>query len=259
MKMKKNYNPELYWDQVAGQISRRPDANVIAGDDEPYYRHKRKLFLDWLDKVDVAGKSVLEIGSGPGGNLHYLSDKGCKEITGADISSRMIETAKKILTGKNVNLVKTDGVTLPFEDGQFDLVFTSTVLQHNTDEEKLKLLVADICRVSKGEIILFERIEKKVTGHESNLGRPVNYYVSLFSQYEFELSDTSFLKLQTSYYVCGAIRKLFNPKDRAEGEPVSKTSYLLETIFLPVTKLFDRIIPARRGLGKLHFKRNISS
>lgn len=256
MKMEKNYNPELYWDQVAGQISRRPDANVIAGDDEPYYRHKRKLFLQWLDQVDVAGKSVLEIGSGPGGNLHYLAEKGCKEITGADISSRMIEAAKRILAGKKINLVKTDGITLPFADRQFDLVFTSTVLQHNTDEKKLKLLVADICRVAKNEIILFERIEKEVKGHESNLGRPVGYYVSLFVQYGFTLEENSFLKLQASYYVCGAIRRLFNSRNRAEGQPVSKLSYILETVFLPVTKLLDKIIPARRGLGMLYFKKS---
>src|SRR5690242_10775690 len=112
--MEKNYNPENYWDNVAQHIAGRRGQNIIAGDDEPYYRYKRQLFLNWLDKIDFRGKSVLEIGSGPGGNLHYLADKNCKEIVGADISSGMIEIAKKHLAGKHIMLFKIDGVSLPF-------------------------------------------------------------------------------------------------------------------------------------------------
>lgn len=61
-----NYHPEPYWSEVAQKIKTREGVNVIAGDDEPYYRYKRKRFLKLLNSVDFAGKSVLEIGSGPG-------------------------------------------------------------------------------------------------------------------------------------------------------------------------------------------------
>jgi ubiquinone/menaquinone biosynthesis C-methylase UbiE len=251
--MDNNYYPEPYWDEVAQQISDRPDNNIIAGDDEPYYRYKRKLFLRWLDLVDLSEKSVLEIGSGPGGNLVYLSTKGCKELAGTDISSNMIAMATKSLAGKQVKLVKTDGISLPFEDNHFDIIFTSTVLQHNTNEAQLALLIKDICRVARDEVIIFERIGKKISGHETNIGRPVSYYSSLFSQHGFALTSTALLKIRASYYVCGTIRKLFNRKQRKEGEPITKVSYVLQKVSLPVTMLLDKIIPGK-DLGVLKFK-----
>jgi ubiquinone/menaquinone biosynthesis C-methylase UbiE len=257
--MNKEYDPELYWDNVAQHINERPDQKIIAGDDEPYYRYKRELFLEWLDKIDFANKSVLEIGSGPGGNLHHLVNKNCKEINGAEISSNMIDIAKRLLHNCNIKLYKVDGLELPFANARFDIVFTSTVLQHNTNESKLMTLIKSICRVSGNEIIIFERVEKRIKGHESNLGRPVEYYASLFAKNEFTMVDKKFLKIQASYYVCGIIRKLFNNKNRKEGAPVSRICYYLETIVLPVTKQLDKIIPSKRDLGMLRFKKHTIS
>src|SRR6478736_262006 len=127
------YNTEAYWDNVAQEIGGREDLQIIAGDDEPYYRYKRKLFLQLFDTLDFKNKSVLEIGSGPGGNLHHLLQKNCKKIAGVDISPQMVELSKKLLQGSGVEVTKIDGIHLPFDDDSFDIIFTSTVLQHNTD------------------------------------------------------------------------------------------------------------------------------
>jgi SAM-dependent methyltransferase len=256
--IKESYNTENYWNTVAKEINNREGINIIAGDDEPYYRYKRKLFLQLFDTIDFGNKSVLEVGSGPGANLDYLSNKGCKEIAGVDISIEMMELSKKILQNKNIEVLKIDGMKIPFDNSHFDIVFTSTVLQHNTDEIKLKELIMDICRVSKSDVIIFERIEKKIKGRESNLGRPVEYYASLFKKNNFTLAHTSFLKIQVSYFVCGIIRKLFNRKNRKEGEPISGVANFLQIISLPITKVLDKIIPSHRDLGMLHFKRNHS-
>ena len=93
---KADYQPEPYWSDVAKRISEREKSNIIAGDDEPFYRYKRKKFLNLLDTLDFSDKLVLEVGSGPGGNLGYIKKKGlAKEIVGADISNDMIELATK--------------------------------------------------------------------------------------------------------------------------------------------------------------------
>ncbi len=112
--------------------------------------------------------------------------------------------------------------------------------------------------MSDSEIIIFERIEKKITGHETNLGRPVEYYRKLFKENDFTLVKTHFLPIQASYFFCGIIRKMFNRKDRKEGEPISKVSYILESIVLPVTSLIDKLIPSKRDLCMLRFEKNIS-
>jgi SAM-dependent methyltransferase len=250
-----NYEIEKYWNRVAENVSTRDDLKLIAGDDEPYYRYKRELFLKLFDKISFQNKRILEVGSGPGGNLDFLTNKGCLEIIGVDVSEKMVELSKRILGNKSVQIQKIDGSSLPFVSSYFDLVFTSTVLQHNTDEVRLKELIKSICRVSASEVVIFERIEKIISGHETNLGRPVEYYKGLFNENGFDMVKVEFLQIQASYIVCGVIRKLFNRRDRKEGEPVSKISRSLQATILPITRIIDRIIPSNRDLAMLCFRK----
>jgi ubiquinone/menaquinone biosynthesis C-methylase UbiE len=253
--MNNTYNPETYWDDVAITIANRDEKKVIAGDNEPYYSYKRKQFLKLLDTIDFSNKIVLEIGSGPGGNLNYLSEKNCKKLFGVDVSNKMISLANELLIGKDIEIKKINGTELPFSDKMFDIVFTSTVLQHNTNEENLTALIEEICRVSGKEVILFERIEKRVKGHESNHGRPVEFYSNILEKNGFKLSQKRFLPIQASFYLSGFFRVYLNKKNRKEGEPLSKISIIAQKISLPITSIFDRIIPSKRDLGMLRFIR----
>lgn len=253
--MTKPYNPETYWDTVAENISSRQDLKIIAGDDEPYYRYKRRRFLELLHSIDFSGKTVLEVGSGPGGNLAIIYEKGCSKITGVDISQHMVTLSKQLLAGKNIEVFKTNGTDLPFADRSFDIVFTSTVLQHNTNEAVLHQLIKEICRVSKSEILLFERVESIIKGHESNLGRPIEYYEKILHTNNYKLTAKNSLPIQASYFVCGPIRKVFNRRDRKEGEPLTQLSVVLEKLVLPVTSIVDKIVPSNRDVMLLKFKR----
>ncbi len=250
-----NYRPEAYWDVVARNIKERIHGEIIAGDDEPYYRYKREKFLRLFDKLEFKNRKVLEVGSGPGGNLIHLQGAETKELVGVDLSSQMIELSRQLIKDKSISVIKIDGTELPFPDRYFDLSFTSTVLQHNTDEEMLRKLIKSICRVTNTEIVLFERIEHKITGHDSNVGRPVEYYSGLFATNSFKLVDTQFLNIQASYIVCGTVRKVFNKRSRREGEAVSGVSKFLEKVALPVTKQVDKLIKQKRDLGMLRFVR----
>jgi ubiquinone/menaquinone biosynthesis C-methylase UbiE len=248
------YNLPEYWNEVAENIRRRGSESVIAGDDEPFYHYKRAAFLKYFTTIPFQGKSVLEIGSGPGGNLELVTELGAATITGVDVSTTMIDIAGKRLDPK-VKLVKVNGTELPFPDHSFDIVFTSTVLQHNTNENELQKLVGEICRVAGNDVYIFERIEKKITGHASNTGRPVSYYKELFEKQDYKLVTAELLPIQVSYYVSGAIRKLFNPKKRKEGEPSTPIALFLQKLTLPVTKLLDKVVPPTRDLGLLHFRK----
>ncbi len=247
------YHPEPYWNEVAKRISRREKAKIIAGDDEPYYIYKREKFLKLFDKIDFQNKKVLEVGSGPGGNLFEILKKQPKELHGVDISDEMVNLSKNILNGKKVTINKIDGQNLPYPNDYFDLTFTSTVLQHNTDELMLRRIINEIGRVTKTEIYIFERIEKTVKGTELCLGRPVNYYQSIFDKNDFELKEVKFLNIQISYLISGAIRKLFNKQSKKEGEPISEASTILQKISLPITSFLDRFFIVERELAMLHF------
>ena len=248
------YHPEPYWSDVAKRIKSREGENVIAGDDEPFYRYKRKQFLKMLHVVDFTGKSILEIGSGPGGNLKEIWTKNPSRLAGADISLEMILIAQNHLPDK-IELEKIDGTSLPFQNQEFDYVFTATVLQHNTNEEMLKNIMAELCRVSKEKVFLFERIEPKIKGDDLCYGRPVQYYEEICNQYGFELQSKSFINIRVSYFISGIIRKVFGRKSRIEGEPYRKSVIVLQNITLPVTRLLDKVFVSNKDVARLEFKR----
>lgn len=249
-----NYHPEPYWSEVADKIAARGDENVVAGDDEPYYRYKRRAFLKLLNSVKFQGEKVLEIGNGPGGNLREVWKHNPKSLTGVDISQQMVDLAKKH-NHPDVNILKINGTELPFQDQTFDIVFTATVLQHNTDEAMLKQIMAELSRVAASRVFLFERIESEILGDELCYGRPVNYYEEIMKSNGYMLKNTAFVNVRVSYYVCGAIRKLFNPSSRKEGDPLNKFSIFLEKMTLPITKVLDRVFTSKKDVAKLEFER----
>jgi ubiquinone/menaquinone biosynthesis C-methylase UbiE len=253
--MKIMYTPENYWNNVAREISNRNVGNLIAGDDEPYYRYKRTVFLKTFKTLPFSGKKIMELGCGPGGNLVEASSYNPLELWGIDVSGEMLTLAGKQTEGLPVRTKKTDGLTIDFPDNYFNLSYTATVLQHNTNEESLKKLIQELCRVTKEDVYIFERIENRIKGHESNLGRPVLYYEKLFVEGGFSLNRTKPIATPLSYYTCGVIRKLFNSRTRKEGEKPSGISVFLQSTTLPVTSFFDKIIPTKRDLTMLHFKK----
>lgn len=255
-KEQSQYHPETYWDKVAKRIKDRTKGNVIAGDDEPYYRYKRKRFLKLLKSFNYSGKSVLEVGSGPGGNLlEILNTFEPKEVTGVDISETMVKLASTNLKSFNVNILKVDGNFLPFEDNSFDVVFTATVLQHNTNESMLRSNIGEICRISNGEVLIFERIENEILGDDLCLGRPVDYYKQIFEENGYSLNEVKFINVRVSYLVSGSIRKLFNSSKREEGMPITGFSKFLQIITLPLTRILDNVLKSRTDIAMLEFVR----
>lgn len=248
------YHPEKYWSEVANLIRGREESNVIAGDDEPYYRYKRNEFLRILKEVDFSDKTVLEVGCGPGGNLIEIKKLNPSQLQGADISNEMVMLAQKNVPN-DVNIVKTNGTALPFEDRTFDIVITATVLQHNTDEEMLKQLIKELCRVSKNQVIIFERIESSIKGDDLCLGRPIEYYSELFKASGFHLRSSKFLNIRVSYFVSGFIRKVFNRRDRKEGEPLNLFSVNLQKFSLLFTRPLDKVFKSKKDVAKLVFER----
>jgi ubiquinone/menaquinone biosynthesis C-methylase UbiE len=250
------YVVDQYWEEVAQRIESREQGNVIAGDDEPYYVYKRKLSLDILKTIPVRGKEIFELGYGAGGNLLELAKLSPSKLSGADLSPTMNKlSTERLADFKNLDLRLVTDENLPFENQSMDYVFTITVLQHNTNEESLKKIIAELCRISRDKVVISERIESSIKGSILCLGRPVSYYESIFNTHGFKLYKVEFLPLQLSYYVCGTIRKLLNPSSRQEGEPLTAFSLFLQHALMPITKVLDKIIPSKRDLAYLSFER----
>ena len=111
---------------------------------EPMQAEVRSVALDVVPPHP--GWQVLDVGCGTGTGMARYVEAGCT-VTGVDVSESMLERARARL-GDRAALHLTDGDTLPFDGGRFDLVTTSMVL-HEVAADARMALVAEMVRVAR--------------------------------------------------------------------------------------------------------------
>lgn len=96
---------------------------------------------------------VLDLGCGDGLNTHVLSQMGVRDVTGVDISDKLLKLAKK-LNPKNKFLLSS-AEKLPFKDNMFDIVLVDSVFHHFMSYDKA---ISEIRRVlkQKGRLCFIE-------------------------------------------------------------------------------------------------------
>lgn len=251
------YDPRQYWTTVAEHVRRRPPGAALAGDDTPYQRYNRAKFLrTLLPKVDVRVRRVLEVGSGPGGNLRALQAVGPALLVGCDFAEEMVTVARESLDQESVaqRLVVCDGGALPFRSGAFDLSYTVTVLQHN-DDVRMEEMVSELCRVSTEEVCVFEDAGTRLYRDQSYTVRAVTQYVDCFERRGFSLAAVEPLRTGFSFRLGSAIRRLFRSRNYVEGAPAPRLLRLAEAATLPASRALDTVVPQRAGLVRMAFSR----
>lgn len=113
---------------IANQLS-KPDGEAGIQMGEMMNATNITMTTDCIDQLDLkSNASVLEIGHGNCGHLNYfLSQAKDLKYTGLEISTLMSDEAKKInksLLNQNIKFLVYDGEKLPFENAQFDSLFT---------------------------------------------------------------------------------------------------------------------------------------
>ncbi len=107
----------------------------------------------------VTGKSVLDVACGEGFGTALLSQKA-KRVTGLDIDGPTIAAAtERYGRPGQVEFVKGDCVSLPFVDGEFDVVTSFETIEHILDHAQL---IAEIRRVLKPNGLLIISTPNKV-------------------------------------------------------------------------------------------------
>jgi SAM-dependent methyltransferase len=250
------YDAEQYWSGVARAIDARPGFDVVAGDPDPLSRYRRRRFVsEFLSALPVGGKSVLEIGCGPAGNLVEIARNGPRRLVGCDISGEMIRLAMHRTSGMNeIELLEVDGETLPFTDGEFELAYTVTVLQHNHDPNMTALL-GEMCRVTSDMLFLFEDTARRERAGYSWVLRPVSRYAEICATQGFKLTDASPLGVGASETLRLVVGRLTRPSARPEGRPPGRLEAALQWGGLPVASVLDRVVPQAQGLTRMAFHR----
>jgi SAM-dependent methyltransferase len=128
---------------------------------------------------------ILDIGCNSGSLVYKLWKLGYKESYGVDIDSRIIEKGAELYPQISHKLYSYDGVTLPFENGKFDVVTMFDVLEHIDSVDEF--LYGEVDRVlTNGGLFLFQTPNKltnipwEILTHKSLFGYKA-YHVSLQS------------------------------------------------------------------------------
>ena len=91
--------------------------------------------------------SVLEVGIGTGRIAMPLSTH-VKQITGIDISAKMMGVLQQKFTGSNIYVAQADGMQLPFADNQFDTISLTHILHLVADSKQVVHELARVLRPS---------------------------------------------------------------------------------------------------------------
>ncbi|WP_027623381.1 class I SAM-dependent methyltransferase [Clostridium lundense] len=96
---------------------------------------------------DLSGKIVLDLGCGYGNNCIDFISKGASKVVGIDISSKMLEIAKKENIHENIKYIQMDMSKINILSQKFDLIFSSLAFHYVEDYKKLicdiRLLLKD--------------------------------------------------------------------------------------------------------------------
>jgi SAM-dependent methyltransferase len=209
-----SYDRGAYWSDVAMRIDERaPDGDWdLAGNEGPIPRYKRSMTIQRLATLDVAGKSVLELGPGPGGNLRLLRDHGAGRLIGYDIAPQMVRIAQRNL-GDRAEIHQFDGSRLPLADQEVDIALTVTVLQHNP-EAAVPGLLDELTRVTRSTL---ELIEDTTRFRPRSFGD--TYFVRDPNQYIAWVTALGFRLVRCSRLIRGRASELRWPSNVSRGSP----------------------------------------
>lgn len=134
------------------------------------YRDLRKNLYNYNELVeqpaikkllpDLKDKTVLDLGCGYGNNCIDFISRGAARVVGVDISSKMLEIARKENNHENIKYIQMDMTEIDTLDQKFDLIFSSLAVHYVEDYKKL---LGDISMLLKDEGILLYSQEHPYT------------------------------------------------------------------------------------------------
>ena len=114
-----------------------------------------------------SGDRVLDIACGTGVLFPFYLKAGVKDITGVDVSPKMIEIAKAKFNGPNINLICADAQTYDFNK-KFDKCVIFNALPHFTNLEKLFSNLAKYLKPQGVITIAHDKSREEINKHHEH-------------------------------------------------------------------------------------------
>jgi demethylmenaquinone methyltransferase/2-methoxy-6-polyprenyl-1,4-benzoquinol methylase len=173
-----------------------------------------RIRKDITQQIDPTDKYVLDIATGTGSLAIELSNYANK-VVGIDLSSEMLDVARKKKTNSNLSFLQMDASKMSFHDNEFDIVTISLGL-HDMPLEIRTAVLEEAKRVLKkdGKLYIFEhdlpqnKIIASCSAHLINVFESkyfLNFIKSDFSEY---LNSQGFNIKERTQYLFGHLQLL---------------------------------------------------
>lgn len=109
---------------------------------------KEAHILKNLDRIDLSGKKVLEIGLGQGSDAEQIVKRG-GEYSGVDLTEESVKRVRMRfeLHGLPFGAIeRASALELPFEDSSYDIVYSHGVLHHIPEIDKAQREIARVLK-----------------------------------------------------------------------------------------------------------------
>lgn len=111
--------------------------------------------------------SCIELGSGTGNNLNFLSNFGFNYLVGIEGSSEAIKLSKKFNNIRNCKYINSDFTSIPIQKNYFDLCLDRGSVNHN-DYKSIQIIFTETNRVlKKGGLLISFFFSKNHTEYKN--------------------------------------------------------------------------------------------
>lgn len=143
-------NQKQLWEKLAKENSKYYiNSDKGRGITEEAFRESgQQTYKEYVadDKLIKSRMSILDYGCGTGRLTEFMA-KDFKKVIGIDISGTMITQGKARLKElKNVELLETDGESIPLPGSSIDIVFSYLVFQHIKERVMVERTFSEIYR-----------------------------------------------------------------------------------------------------------------
>jgi SAM-dependent methyltransferase len=149
-------------------------------------------------KIKLAGRSVLDVGSGTGFYIKYYAEHGAVPIFGMDITETSAQYLRKYYPSSFFLTCDVAGNALPLRRG-FHLISAMSILYHIIEDSRFERSLHNLCQQLEGGGYLlltdtFSRSLLPTAGHARF--RTLDMYRSVFAQHEI-----SIIEMMPIYYL----------------------------------------------------------
>jgi ubiquinone/menaquinone biosynthesis C-methylase UbiE len=161
---------------VLESVEARNEAFALEHDIDEYYTRSSAL-IRWVESGRLRvirrmvaakpGARILEVGCGGG---HVLRLFPQAQLTGVDVSGRMLDKARRNLAGYSLRLFKGELHELNLPAASFDAVVCTEVLEHTVDPSRVLAGIARLLRPAGRAVVTFPN-DRLIHGIKAFLSR----------------------------------------------------------------------------------------